>query len=327
MSAQPPSSVSPLPSPSRLTVLAFAIPFTLVWASAFAATKFALLDSSPLLFLAMRFFCAGALLLAWSHYRGERIRPNGRELASLLLIAACNHALYLGVSWSAMREVSAGLATIVIGAAPIVVALLAVPLLRERLTGRKLAGLLLGFAGMAFIVRHRLGGPLDSWHGTLMLLLALVLISLGTVLYKRLRIGVGSTANIALQLLLASAIMLPWALSVEQWSDVHLNLRFAASMLWSVAVVSIAGYTLWFALLRRTDASSASAWFFLTPPLGLIVGWAVLGEPLALADFLGIVPVVIGIVLVTLAPRAARPIAPSPPARLSTQRACSADNR
>ncbi|MNI95371.1 EamA-like transporter family protein [compost metagenome] len=98
-------------------------------------------------------------------------------------------------------------------------------------------------------------------------------------------------------------------------------------MLWSVAVVSIAGYTLWFALLRRTDASSASAWFFLTPPLGLIVGWAVLGEPLALADFLGIVPVVIGIVLVTLAPRTAPTTAPSPSATLSTQRACSAGNR
>ena len=314
-------------SPSRLPVLAFAIPFTLVWASAFAATKFALLDSPPLLFLAMRFFCAGVLLLAWSYHRGERIRPNGRELASLLLIAACNHALYLGVSWNAMREVSSGLATIVIGAAPILVAILAVPVLHERLTGRKIAGLLLGFAGMAFIVRHRLGGQLDSWHGTLMLMLALVLISLGTVLYKRLRIGIGSTANIALQLLLASAIILPWGLAVEHWSNVHLNLRFAASMLWSVAVVSIVGYTLWFALLRRTDASSASAWFFLTPPLGLIVGWAVLGEPLALADFLGIVPVIIGIVLVTRAPRIEPATAPSPHTNLSAPKACSAGNR
>ena len=304
----PTPSHKPAAAPG-LPAVAFAIPFTLVWASAFVATKFALLDSPPLLFLGMRFFIAGALLLAWAWYRGERIRPSGRELASLLLFAACNHALYLGVSWSAMREVSSGLATIVIGATPIVVALLAVPLLGERLTGRKIAGLLLGFAGMAYIVRHRLGGPLDSAHGTLMLVLALLLISLGTVLYKRIQLAVGSTANIAWQLLLASAMALLWGSSVESWADVHLNLRFAASMLWSVAVVSIAGYTLWFALLRRSDASSASAWFFLTPPLGLVAGWAVLGEPLALADFLGIVPVILGIVLVT---RPARSPAPSP---------------
>ncbi|MGE8319941.1 MAG: DMT family transporter [Comamonas sp.] len=294
---------------------AYALPFTLVWASAFPATKFALLDSPPLLFLAGRFLLAGLLLLAWAWWQGERIHPSRADWLALIVLAGCNHALYLGMSWSAMREASAGLATIIIGAGPIVVSVLAVPVLGERLTWRKAAGLLLGFAGMVFIVRHRLGGQIDTLHGTLLLLVALALLSTGTVLYKRLRVGIGSSANVALQLLLAAAIMLPWALATESLDDVHPNARLAASMAWSVAVVSVVGYMLWFALLRRADASRASAWLFLTPPLGLLVGWAVLGEPLALDDFLGVIPVIAGIALVTRAGAMPKPSALPAPCR------------
>lgn len=277
---------------------AYAVPFTLVWATSFPATKLALLDSPPLLFLAVRFFLSGILLLAWACWQGERVRPSRADWPLLIVLACCNHAVFLGLGWSAMREASAGLATIIVSAGPIVVSILAVPVLGERLTWRKAAGLLMGFAGMVFIVRHRLNGQLDTLHGTL-LLAALALLSTGTVLYKRLPISVGSSANVALQLLLAAAIMLPWALATEHLGDIHLGARLAASMAWSVAIISISGYMLWFALLRRTDASRASAWLFLTPPLGLLAGWALLGEPLAWEDFLGVVPVIAGVALVT----------------------------
>ena len=46
---------------------------------------------------------------------------------------------------------------------------------------------------------------------------------------------------------------------------------------------------------------SSSVWFFLTPPLGLLAGAWLLNEPLNWIDFIGIVPVVLGIVLVTRA--------------------------
>ena len=52
---------------------------------------------------------------------------------------------------------------------------------------------------------------------------------------------------------------------------------------------------------ERGSASAASVWFFLTPPLGLLAGAWLLDEPLNWFHFIGIVPVVLGIVLVTRA--------------------------
>jgi len=56
---------------------------------------------------------------------------------------------------------------------------------------------------------------------------------------------------------------------------------------------------LWFHLLTVFGATAASSYHFLMPPLGLLFGWLLLGERVAISDLLGIVPVAVGIYLVT----------------------------
>jgi drug/metabolite transporter (DMT)-like permease len=233
-----------------------ALPFTVIWASAFPATQFALRDCPPLAFLCLRF------------------RLGLRDWLALALLAASNQAFYLGVSWLGMRQLSSGLATIIISASPILVALLAIPLLGERMTLRKLTGLLLGFGGVVFVVSSRIGhGGSDSLRGALLVGCALLILSCGTVLFKRITVPARLLGGLGLQTLLASAIMLPWSLATESWSAVQLSANTLGALLWCVAVVSMGGYLLWFALLRSADAGTASAWLFLTPPLGLLMGW------------------------------------------------------
>lgn len=281
-----------------------AIPFVLIWTSAFPAAKFVFLDSPPLLFLMVRFLCAGLLLTAWGGWRGDFREMRLRDLGGLVLLGGLNHALYLGLSWEGMGGVSSGLATIVISANPIVVAVLSAALLGEALTRRKLAGLALGFGGVAFIVRNRLQGGSDGTDGLVLVVLALLTLAAGTVLYKRLRLQVGFVGNVGLQMLLAGGLLAPVALWREDFADVRLTASLMWSFLWLLVVVSIGAYLLWFSLLKRASASAASAWLFLTPPLGLVASAAVLGEAVETMDFLGIVPVVLGIALVTREPAA-----------------------
>ena len=56
---------------------------------------------------------------------------------------------------------------------------------------------------------------------------------------------------------------------------------------------------LWFHLLTVSGATAASSYHFLMPPLGVLFGWLLLGERVAWPDLLGILPVAIGIYLVT----------------------------
>lgn len=62
-------------------------------------------------------------------------------------------------------------------------------------------------------------------------------------------------------------------------------------------------YGIWFRLLHISSATAASSWHFLMPPLGLLFGWLLLDEKVLWPDLAGIIPVAIGIALVTRAGR------------------------
>jgi drug/metabolite transporter (DMT)-like permease len=62
---------------------------------------------------------------------------------------------------------------------------------------------------------------------------------------------------------------------------------------------SILAYWLWFHLLKVCGATAASAYHFLMPPLGMLFAYIVLGEHVEARDLLGIIPVALGIYLVT----------------------------
>ncbi|MAZ10805.1 MULTISPECIES: DMT family transporter [unclassified Limnobacter] len=278
-----------------------AFPFVLIWTSAFPAAKIGLIDSPPLLFLTLRFLVAGALMLAWAHWRGTLRKLTLQELGVLSALGLLNHALYLGLSWTGMGSLSSGLSTILISANPIVVAVLSSFLLREPLTRQKVLGLALGFLGVAFIVRNRIGSTTDTLEGFLLVLAALLTLAFGTVLYKKWPVRTDIVTGTGFQIILSGLLLLPVALFMEDWSAIAWTPSFAGAFAWLVLVVSITGYQLWFNLLERGSASAASVWFFLTPPLGLLAGAWLLDEPLNWIDFIGIVPVVLGIVLVTRA--------------------------
>jgi drug/metabolite transporter (DMT)-like permease len=69
----------------------------------------------------------------------------------------------------------------------------------------------------------------------------------------------------------------------------------------------VLAYVIWFHLLRVCGATAASAYHFLMPPLAMMFAWMVLGEHVEFRDLLGIVPVAIGIYLVTRPAAATKP--------------------
>jgi len=74
---------------------------------------------------------------------------------------------------------------------------------------------------------------------------------------------------------------------------------FGAALAYLVVFVSVLAYLLWFHLLTVSGATAASSYHFMMPPLGMLFGWLLLGEHVAPTDLVGIVPVALGIYLVT----------------------------
>jgi len=272
--------------------------FCLSWSSAFPAAKLAMAVSPPLLFLGLRFLLAAAILLGWAAVTGTLRRVPWTTLAWLGLL---NQAGYQGVAWLGMQRASAGVATIIVSLSPILIAAAAVPLLGERLSRPKVIGLVLGLAGAAWVVRDRIAFGESGW-GIALLFVALACMSAGTLAFKRVAPEAGLVVAVGAQQLAAGTALLLAGLASEPTGAIRFDAQFWLVMAWVVLVVSVGSFLLWFALLRRYSAASASALHFIMPPLGLVMSWAVLGEPLLAMDLIGVVPIAAGIWLVTRSP-------------------------
>ena len=273
--------------------------FCLLWSSAFAAAKLTLAYSPPLLLLAARFLVAAFVMFAALAVQDGRWRIDRRDLAVFAALGLCNNAIYLGLNYIGMQSTSAGVTAIISSANPVLTALLAACFLSEPMTWRKAAGLLLGVGGVVFIVQSRISGKLEDPVGIAFTVGGLLSLVAGTILFKRLAPTSDLWLGNAIQNFAAGVALLPLALTFERVSDVVPDWRLWAGFAYSALLVSVFAYLLWFHLLRRCGATGASAYHFLMPPLGVLFGWLLLGERLEPVDLLGVLPVALGIYLVT----------------------------
>lgn len=285
---------------SRFNTLPLAIGlFCLLWSYAFVAGKIGVTHCPPLILLAARFSLAGILILGATLVRGDDWSLSWRDAAIFAVLGVANNALYLGLGYTGLQSVSAGLGGLIVSANPVFTAGLAALLLGEGMTWRKASGLLLGIIGVTLIAWHRLAVGTDSLHGIVFTLASLASLVAGTILFKLLAPKGSLWVGNGVQNLAAGIVLTPVALT---FADVH-AIDFTPGLIGAFAFLvlggSILAYWLWFHFLKVCGATAASAYHFLMPPLGMLFAYLVLGEHVEARDLLGIIPVALGIYLVT----------------------------
>jgi len=284
---------------NKLIYFATVALFVLLWSSAFAAGKIAMQVSPPQLFLGIRFLLAGVLMMGFALVMGH-YRPIGFSgWGKLVVLGVLNQAGYQGLAWHAMGDVSSALAAVIISMNPIFIALLAVPALGEHMSLRRGAGLALGLVGVVIVLNSRINVSGEDIGGVLIMAVSLTSVVVGSILFKKWNIDAPISVLVGGQFLSAGVLLLSVGLMTEDVSQIAFGTDYILSMAYIVIAVSIGAVGLWFYLLTHGTASDASALHFLMPPFGLFFGWLLLDEQAAIGDFLGIVPIALGIWLAT----------------------------
>jgi drug/metabolite transporter (DMT)-like permease len=287
-------------APGRFNTLPLAIGlFCLLWSYAFVAGKIGVTHCPPLILLAARFSLAGILILGATLIRGDDWSLSWRDVAIFAVLGIANNALYLGLGYTGLQSVSAGLGGLIVSANPVFTAALAALLLGEGMNWRKASGLLLGIIGVTLIVWHRLAVGTDSLHGIVFTLASLASIVAGTILFKLLAPKGSLWIGNGVQNLAAGIVLTPVALTFADFHAIDFTTGLIGAFAFLVLGGSILAYWLWFHLLKVCGATAASAYHFLMPPLGMLFAYIVLGEHVEARDLLGIIPVALGIYLVT----------------------------
>jgi len=241
---------------------------------------------------------AGALMALLVPMLGGRFPRTRRGWAVAVALGVLANAAYLGFTYSALRHLSSGMGAIIASTNPLVLALLAPRLLGEPLTRLKVVGLLLGFGGVLAIVLAR-AGTRGALPGDVALAFAGVLAGVGsTLLFKKWAEGADLIVVNAIQLLVASVVVMPVALLLYGVPHVVPTRELVASFTYLVLVVSVGASLLWFWLLSRGEASRVSAYYYLTPVFGLALSALLLHERIEAHDIAGLVAIAGGIALV-----------------------------
>lgn len=287
-----------MPIDPRTLILGVA--FCTLWSSAFTVGKFAVQSSPPILFLTIRFAIAFFLIWGILTILKRGLPKDPRDRWTGFWLGALNNALYLGLCFMAFKTTSASMVGMIASLMPLVTAAIAWPVLGERLTLRKCAGLALGTAGAWYILSGRLaeGPAVDDPFGFILAGIGTVCLAIGTVLYRKRGTHADALGMNALQAGAASILLLPAGLLLEDPSRVIFDFNLAWTLAYTSIVMTMGAFLLWFLLIRAAGAGNASAFHFLNPGITMLIAWIILSEPIGAREVLGLIPVAIGILLV-----------------------------
>ena len=274
--------------------LAAGVVFALLWASASVATKFGILSAHPLLVSNVRFFLAGALLLAAAYATGRGRLPTATEWRQLAVYGLLNVTIYLGCFSWAMRYNSAGIGSLSTATNPLIISVLSAVWLRRPVRWQEAAGLLLGVGGVVCAVCPLLQDSYATGGGMAILAVSMLSYSIGTIYFSSRQWRLSLLAVNGWQVLLGGLWLLPFTLTATDWPAQHYDGRFFGAVLWLAVVVSIGAVQLWLYLLRL-DPVRASLWLFLCPIFGFAYAAWLMDEPITGYTYAGTLLVVCGL--------------------------------
>jgi drug/metabolite transporter (DMT)-like permease len=274
--------------------------FSFVWSSAFIAGKIGMTATGPLTLLCFRFLLAGGLL--WVLMRwfapGVSLRQMDRGAIGLALASGLlTNVVYLGLTYTGMKTVPAGLTAILVSTNPLMTSALASLWLKEPFGWRGALGLASGFVGVVWIMWGRAAAAPADMAGIALILLGTAALAAATLINRR-AVGRANLWGITLIQLFASGLaLLPLAWWSEGLAFVP-NAAFFGSLFYQTAIVSIGVTVMLLWLIRHGGAARASSFHLLNPAFGTLLAIGLLGETVSASELLGVVPIVAGLALV-----------------------------
>lgn len=261
---------------------------TVIWGTTWAAIRVSLEGIPPVTGVAIRFALAGLILVVFGRLRGVRFGRLPGEARLWWINAATTFAGSYGIVYWGEQWVPSGLAAVLFATLPLWIVILGHFMLPgERGGGRRLTGVLFGFAGVAIIFSEdfaKLGGP-QVFFAAMVFLLAPFVSALGSLSVKRWGGGISPYSIAGVPMLMTGGAMGVLALLVERARPIAPMVGEGAAAgpwlatLYLAVFGSALTFSLYFWLLARRSAVAASLISYTVPICAVLVGWLAFAEP------------------------------------------------
>jgi len=299
-------SPPPLATNPSLLLASFLAVYIL-WGSTFFAIRIGLESVPPLLLVGLRHLSIG-LVFYPIFRRVSRERPTATQWLSAavvgILLLACGNGT---VSW-AEQTVPSGITALLVATVSLWMVL--VDWFRpggSRPSPRVLAGLILGFVGMALLVgpKHLGGSERINPIGATALVLASLAWATGSIYSKHHPSPRSPLLGVAMQTLVGGTVLLILSGVTGEFSGFHfanVTMRSRLALLYLALFGSAVGYSAYIYMLKHSTAARVATYAFVNPVVALLLGWSLGGEPLTLRTMLASAVILTAVLLVITMP-------------------------
>lgn len=319
-------SAAPEHRPSRTAfVVAFASIY-IIWGSTYLGIRVAVETIPPFFMGAGRFLLAGALLLTLVQFRGLPW-PTARQWRDNAIIGAF---LLLGgngcVSW-AEKSLPSGLTALIIGIQPVFMVLTEWAWPGGQRPGRTtFVGLLLGFAGVAYLVSPWQDTSITNVHlpSVGLVLLACASWAFGSIWSRHVKRPAPPFQASALQMLGGSVALFLGGMIHGELATFQLSAisgQSVGAFFYLALVGSLVGFSTFVWLMKHTTPARVSTYAYVNPVVAVLLGWLILREPVTSRTMLAAALIVTAVIIITTqksrqqpaAAKSSQPILPPEP--------------
>jgi probable blue pigment (indigoidine) exporter len=260
-----------------------------IWGTTYLVTTELLPEDRPLLAAATRALPVGLVMVILL-----RRLPEGSWWWRVLVLGTLNIGLFFALLFVAAYRLPGGVAATIGSMQPLLVSVLAWPLLREPFGWQKVAAGLVGVVGVGLLVLR--GTASFDAVGVAAGFGMAASMATGVVLTKRWGAPAPPLVFTAWQLVAGGLLLTPVALLVEG-PPPALTVTNGIGFVYLGIVGTGLAYTLWFAGLRVLPASAASFLVLLSPLVAAAAGYLVVGETLTPLQLVGAAAVLAGVIM------------------------------
>lgn len=279
--------------------------FVFFWSTGFVGARYGLPYAEPFTYLGLRMVIASGMMVALALVLRSGWPTSIAQAGHIAISGLLIHAGYLGgVFFAIDRGMPAGISALVVGLQPILTAVVAPALLRERVIDRQWLGLALGFAGVAIVVVERMRAndsveTSSALAADIAIFIALLSATAGTIYQKRYNSGMPLASGTAIQYS-ATAVAIGALAVTTETMEIDWTGRFLFALSWQVIVLSLVAISLLMILIRQNSVSRLSSYLYLVPPLTAIEAYLLFDERLSAEAIGGMALVAAGVALVVV---------------------------
>lgn len=297
----PDTDIKDYPKSDSIPLMIGLLIINLFWGGSFIANAIALKYIGPIEIASLRFFIAAPLLaIATYLWKGRQIfKINMGDMGVLILMAITGVTLQYIIQVSAQKYTSATNASLLINTSVFFIMIFSAMFLKETMNAKKVAGAIIGFAGVALLVSNGslsfdIGGHAT---GDIMIMVCALLWAVYSIYGKKISSKYHPLTILNYVFIIGTLGFIPFYLITPHSSILSIPASAMVSILFLSIFCSIIAYLVYSFALEKMNASTVAIYIYFVPLSTIVLAALILGETLTIASVAGGLLVLIGMYL------------------------------